>query len=737
MALTERLAILLETVGASTVAREFDKVGDAAKKAGKSATEGAGGIKLFGRETGITAGALKAGLVAGAAAAGAAVVGFGVKAVQTYQESTQAVLGFQRASGASAETSSLLVAAFDDMGISAESGAKAVFQLGKRLETSADGLAKFGVEAVKDSRGNTDLAATLLEVSDAYVNTADPAQRAALLAAAFGKQAQEMIPILEKGRAGIEAMFQGARDTGQVFSQADLKRSEDFRLAVDELSDAMREFSLAAGRQLVPILTDLLQFLSAAADKAEGAGHAMKGGFFAPIIEALGGTAMATLDAKHQMDELSRGVDTYSSMVLVAGQTSKQMAHDVEAEAKALKEALGATLATTAAQRSYDESVRGVTRAQERAADAHETLNELLARGAVDTQAVTRAQRDLAQAIDAVARAERGSADAKEDLRQEQEELNDLLSGRAATKAGKGAADDVTQAQFRQRRATLSLHDAQDRLSEVMRTSDATADELATAQLNVEESTFDLRQADEGLAEAQRKVNEAGRIGAENSKQTIDARARVKQAAEQLALAEQGVATALEDVEAKRATLRQAEAGDPGFADDVAKARRNLRDAEYEVAGAKSSVSQQAYALATAQSTENDAMRDAPGLIGQVRGELEALLRLQPAAAAFLGPTLAGLGQWSTVGGPASSTGNFLAGLKPYQSGGFVPAGVTQPALLHGPEAVIPLGGGGGGGGSQSTVIQLVLDGRVLTEVVHNGLLAKQRRSGNLGIVSP
>jgi phage-related protein len=56
---------------------------------------------------------------------------------------------------------------------------------------------------------------------------------------------------------------------------------------------------------------------------------------------------------------------------------------------------------------------------------------------------------------------------------------------------------------------------------------------------------------------------------------------------------------------------------------------------------------------------------------------------------------------------------------------------VRSPTLAMigeaGPEAVVPLSGGGGTGGT--TTIQLVLDGRVVTEVVHDGLLAKQRRT--------
>ena len=54
-----------------------------------------------------------------------------------------------------------------------------------------------------------------------------------------------------------------------------------------------------------------------------------------------------------------------------------------------------------------------------------------------------------------------------------------------------------------------------------------------------------------------------------------------------------------------------------------------------------------------------------------------------------------------------------------------------MPIMAMAGETVTPAGGAPAG----PTVIQLVLDGRVITEVVHNGLLAKQRRTP-LGIAS-
>jgi phage-related protein len=64
--------------------------------------------------------------------------------------------------------------------------------------------------------------------------------------------------------------------------------------------------------------------------------------------------------------------------------------------------------------------------------------------------------------------------------------------------------------------------------------------------------------------------------------------------------------------------------------------------------------------------------------------------------------------------------------LPEFHTGGVVPGspGTEVPILAMAGETVTPAGGGGG-----ATIVQLVLDGRIITEVVHQGLLAKQRRT--------
>lgn len=73
--------------------------------------------------------------------------------------------------------------------------------------------------------------------------------------------------------------------------------------------------------------------------------------------------------------------------------------------------------------------------------------------------------------------------------------------------------------------------------------------------------------------------------------------------------------------------------------------------------------------------------------------------------------------------------------LPEFHQGGVVPGqpGQPMPIMAMAGETVIPAGVASGGAGVQ--VIQLVVDGRVLAEVVHQGLLVKQRRTP-LGLVT-
>lgn len=189
----------------------------------------------------------------------AAVAGLTAAAVASIREFTtlaDKVRDFSRFAGVSAETSSRLVAVFDDLEVSQEAANTAFFRLNRGISSGTVNLEQYGAEVVRTKDGNLDIYRTLLSVSDAYQSTSDSGRRAQLVQEAFGRGGAALIPILEQGREGIKELY-GNVPEGQILDDAEVLRARQFELAMDDLNDSMMELKVAAGNELVPTLTTL------------------------------------------------------------------------------------------------------------------------------------------------------------------------------------------------------------------------------------------------------------------------------------------------------------------------------------------------------------------------------------------------------------------------------------------------------------------------------------------------
>ncbi|MGH9015577.1 MAG: hypothetical protein ACRDZ1_16805 [Acidimicrobiia bacterium] len=266
----ERIQVIIDTNVGGAV-RGFGQTGAAATELGTKtslADRALASVGLQGVKTGTV---MKTAVAGGALVAGARLVQFGKQGVDAFVGLTSEVRDFQRASGASAEDASRFVAVLDDMGIKSEVGEKAIFRLGREAHDGGPKLREFGVEIAHTKDGMPDLTGTLLNVADAYRATNDPAERAALAQAAFGRAGKELIPILEQGRKGLKEFFAAAEEGHQIFDQGDIDRGRQYELAIDNLQDAWRGLQLEIGEGVVPTLTtgaNTLATLVNTADKA-------------------------------------------------------------------------------------------------------------------------------------------------------------------------------------------------------------------------------------------------------------------------------------------------------------------------------------------------------------------------------------------------------------------------------------------------------------------------------------
>lgn len=555
MAISERLQILIEATGAGAVVRDFNQISAASTKLGGTTAATGGRFEKLASGLGVSADTLKTGLVTGATVAGAALVAFGHHAVGAYQDGAQAALKFSRASGASMEDSSRIIAAFDDMGVSAETGAKAIFGLGRRVADGGANLAKFGVEVARSKDGTTDLAGTLLNVSEAYTRTADPARRAALLTAAFGKQGQDLIPVLEQGRRGIQRLFDEAEATGQVFDDEDRERSEQLRLSIDGLGDAFGELALKAGEALAPLATDLVESATeilGLVDKivntdVSGTGlvdilrllNPLAGGFNKVEIaagDAKTGIGRLTDEQSKRLKEAGRAglltADAYDEILNGQQESLAEFAAEAkgstEEQAESLTKLEGALLSAAAADRALVDANRGLAAANATVADAQGDLNRLLREGAVDTEKVADAQRSLAAAQRSVGAARRDQARA-------QAEYDAALT--AAGVLGLDSAQDrLADAKDNLADANDRVADAQDRakdaaetLSKAQAGDPAFQDKLATARQRVTDATDGLRVSQLTLAEKTWEANKAHDAQKESLALSADAAGRLEE----------------------------------------------------------------------------------------------------------------------------------------------------------------------------------------------------------------
>lgn len=242
-------------------------------------------------------------LAGGALMAGAALAKFAMDGVGKLVDLAGEVRNFSRATGLGSEDASRMVSVLDDLGISSDVGAGALFKLAKNAGDGGEKLGKFGIEVAKSKDGTLDLMGTLLNVADAYTKTTDQGKRAELVMGAFGKAGQQLIPILEKGRDGIQEMFDAVK-RGEILSDKDIADARRFELALDDAQDSLRTLQMEGGRALLPYISSVTEAATKTLDFIESKGARAGGvkGLFDSILTS-------TIPAAHGLKLFGLGED--------------------------------------------------------------------------------------------------------------------------------------------------------------------------------------------------------------------------------------------------------------------------------------------------------------------------------------------------------------------------------------------------------------------------------------------
>jgi hypothetical protein len=128
------------------------------------------------------------------------------------------------------------------VGMSTEGTATGLIHLTRHMAAAKDGneeaakaFAKTGVKTVDATGHLRDAGDVLEDLAEHFSKMPDGADKTALSMHLFGKSGAEMIPLLNRGRDGIDALRASARDLGIVLDDGAIKQSLELKTALGDL----------------------------------------------------------------------------------------------------------------------------------------------------------------------------------------------------------------------------------------------------------------------------------------------------------------------------------------------------------------------------------------------------------------------------------------------------------------------------------------------------------------------
>lgn len=214
-------------------------------------------------------------ITAAAAAMGGALLVAAQRAVAHADEMGKAA----RSAGIAVEQYSALAYAAQRAGVSQDQLATSMRALNRAIAESqrGEGPARIFAALGVDVRGRSQID-VLRDVAEALQRVPDPAQRAEAAMRLFGRAGSDLLPMLDQGAAGIDAMMDRARELGIVITTDVAAAAERWRDTLEDLGARMRGAVMQAIDDVMPRLVAYAQALdesSVVSDAARGVAQAL------------------------------------------------------------------------------------------------------------------------------------------------------------------------------------------------------------------------------------------------------------------------------------------------------------------------------------------------------------------------------------------------------------------------------------------------------------------------------
>lgn len=197
------------------------------------------------------------------AAASGAILAFAGLSVRSFARTGEELKNMATKTGFSVESLSELKFAIEGTGgslqmlpVAFRTLSQVVTDAGMGTKQYVDILARLGISAAELKALKPEEA--FFKAAEAVAGQTDAMTRAALAQDVFGRGGLELLPILEKGKAGLAAMRQEARKLGVVFTEEMVRKAELVDDSMDRLKGAFQGVQLALASELVPQLVYLV-----------------------------------------------------------------------------------------------------------------------------------------------------------------------------------------------------------------------------------------------------------------------------------------------------------------------------------------------------------------------------------------------------------------------------------------------------------------------------------------------
>lgn len=117
---------------------------------------------------------------------------------------------------------------------------------------------RMGISAVTATGQLRPTEAVLLDVAEAFANTADGAAKTEMATKLFGRAGMELIPFLNQGKVGIQDLMAEAEKLGLVMSEKNAKAAEKFNDDLKRLESTAQGIKLTIGTELISVFQELL-----------------------------------------------------------------------------------------------------------------------------------------------------------------------------------------------------------------------------------------------------------------------------------------------------------------------------------------------------------------------------------------------------------------------------------------------------------------------------------------------